>query len=232
MKKVKIIFSLIIIMMIFTLNAYGLTYDASNHHELENVIFEQMRKYNPDFDIKYTGSLGNIDDVLKVKYQNKNIKEVLDMSFSKALNFFKDNKNIYEKVSLVCDLGLGYMQLGQQLSTVSGGEAQRLKLAREMSKYKNKKNLLYLFDEPTVGLHSKDVLRIIDIMKRITSQNNTVVVVEHNPDMMLTADYIIDMGPGAGRHGGTVVFSGTPKELIDNAQTKTADYLRNYVNVG
>lgn len=170
-----------------------------------------------------------IDDVLLVKYHGKNIKQVLDMTFKEALSFFADYKSVYEKVKLVCDLGLGYMQLGQPLNTLSGGEAQRMKLAREMSRYKNKKNLLYIFDEPTVGLHAKDVSRIIEVMRRIVEGKNTVVLVEHNPDMILSADYIIDLGPGAGKHGGEVMFTGTPSQMIEQAHSKTADYLRNYM---
>lgn len=171
------------------------------------------------------------DDVLQVRYCGKNMKQVLDMTFTEALDFFKDQAAIYDKVKLVCDLGLGYMQLGQSLSTVSGGEAQRLKLAREMSRYKNRKNLIYVFDEPTIGLHSKDVTRILQVMRRIVTDQNTVVLIEHNPDMILNSDYIIDMGPGAGRHGGEIMFCGTPLQLLEQAHSKTADYLRDYVEI-
>lgn len=172
-----------------------------------------------------------MEDVLQVKYRGKNIKQVLDMSFGEALVFFEKQPFLYEKIKLVCDLGLDYMQLGQQLSTVSGGEAQRLKLAREMSKYKNRGNLLYIFDEPTVGLHFDDITKIIEVMKRIVADKNTVVMVEHNPDMILNSDYVIDMGPNAGRHGGEVMFCGTPAELLNHTSSKTAEYLREYVGV-
>ena len=169
-----------------------------------------------------------IDDVLQVRYCGKNMKEVLDMTFAEALKFFKSHKNIWDKIKLVCDLGLGYMQLGQPLSTISGGEAQRMKLAREMSKYKNKRNLLYIFDEPTIGLHSKDIERIIEIMRRLVENQNTVVLVEHNPDMILNADYVIDLGPEGGKRGGEVMFTGAPLKLLREGNSKTADYLRNY----
>lgn len=172
-----------------------------------------------------------IDEVLAVKYRGKSIKEVLDMTFVEALSFFEDNKNIFEKVKLVCDLGLGYMQLGQPLSTLSGGESQRMKLAKEMTKYKNKKNMLYIFDEPTVGLHSKDVSMLIKVIRNIVETGNTVILVEHNPDMILNADYLIDLGPGAGKYGGEVMFAGTPSEMLEHATSKTAQYLRNYVQV-
>lgn len=148
------------------------------------------------------------------------------MPFQEALDFFADRPFLCERIRLVCDLGLGYMQLGQPLSTVSGGEAQRLKLAREMGKYRNRKNLLYLFDEPTVGLHSQDVLRVLEVMERIVESGNTVVMVEHDPEMILRSDYVIDMGPGAGRHGGKVIFHGAPCDLLRHRESKTADSLR------
>ena len=150
------------------------------------------------------------------------------MTFTEALVFFQNHAAIQDKVKLVCDLGLGYMQLGQSLSTISGGEAQRLKLAREMSRYKHRKNLIYIFDEPTIGLHSKDIIRILQVMRHIVSNQNTVVLIEHNPDMILSSDYIIDMGPGAGKHGGEIMFCGTPSQLLEQAHSKTAEYLRNY----
>ena len=116
-------------------------------------------------------------------------------------------------------------------STLSGGESQRMKLAKEMTQYRNKKNLLYIFDEPTVGLHAKDVSRFIEVIRHIADAQNTVVLVEHNPDIILSAEYIIDLGPGAGRHGGEVVFAGTPSQMLECADSKTAEYLRNYVQV-
>ena len=106
-----------------------------------------------------------------------------------------------------------------------------MKLAKEMTKYRNKKNLLYIFDEPTVGLHSKDVSRFIEVIRHIVDAQNTVVLVEHNPDMILNSEYIIDLGPGAGKHGGEVMFAGTPSQLLEHAASKTAEYLRNYVQV-
>lgn len=172
-----------------------------------------------------------IDEVLAVKYREKNIKEVLDMTFREALLFFEGHKDIFEKIKLVCDLGLGYMQLGQPLSTLSGGEAQRMKLAREMTKYKNKKNLLYIFDEPTVGLHSQNVSILIEVIQNIVAAGNTVLLVEHNPDVILSADYIIDMGPGAGKHGGEVMFAGTVSQMLEHSTSKTARYLRAYLHI-
>ncbi|WP_167958784.1 excinuclease ABC subunit UvrA [Anaerosporobacter faecicola] len=165
-------------------------------------------------------------EVLQVKYHDRNIKQVLDMTFSEALLFFSDQQRIHEKIQLACDLGLGYMRLGQPLSTISGGEAQRMKLVKEMTRYKNRKNILYIFDEPTVGLHAQDVKYILAIMKRITENNNTVVVIEHNTDIILNSDYIVDMGPGGGKCGGHIMFSGTPYELLRKAQSRTAKYVK------
>lgn len=170
-----------------------------------------------------------IDEVLAVKYHGRSIKEVLDMTFQEALCFFEDCKEIFGKVKLVCDLGLGYMQMGQPLCTLSGGEAQRMKLAREMTKYKNKKNLFYIFDEPTIGLHSKDVGMLGEVIRTIIEGGNTVLLVEHNPDMILSADYIIDMGPGGGKYGGEVMFAGTLSQMLEHATSKTAQYLRKYL---
>lgn len=168
------------------------------------------------------------EDVLLVKFQGKNIRQVLDLTFEEAFHFFKDYKNIFDRVELACNLGLGYMKLGQPLSTLSGGEAQRIKLAKEMTRYKNRKNMLYIFDEPTVGLHAKDISRIIAVMQRIVDNGNTVVLVEHNPALILNADYIIDLGPGGGKHGGELMFTGTPFQMLRQAHSKTADYLRHY----
>lgn len=168
------------------------------------------------------------EDVLLVKFQGKNIRQVLDLTFEEAFHFFKDYKNIFDRVELACNLGLGYMKLGQPLSTLSGGEAQRIKLVKEMTRYKNRKNLLYIFDEPTVGLHAKDISRIIAVMQRIVDNGNTVVLVEHNPALILNADYIIDLGPGGGKHGGELMFTGTPFQMLRQAHSKTADYLRYY----
>lgn len=170
-----------------------------------------------------------IEEVLYIKYRGKNIKEVLDMTFEEARDFFSGNHTIYQKCSLACELGLGYMQLGQSLNTLSGGEAKRIKLAKEMTRYKNKKNLLYIFDEPTVGLHKIDIDRILTVIQRIVKENNTVIVVEHNPDIILNSDYIIDLGPGAGSAGGEVVFAGTPLLMLTEGGTKTAEYLKKYI---
>lgn len=169
------------------------------------------------------------EEVLEVKYHGRNIKQVLDMTFSEALVFFADQPKIREKVELVCDLGLGYMQLGQPFSTLSGGEAQRMKLVKAMTRCRQKKDALFIFDEPSIGLHVKDIERLLEVMRRIVKAGNTVVTVEHHPDVILGADYLIDLGPGGGRHGGEVLFTGTPHKMLTVGESKTADYLREYV---
>lgn len=173
-----------------------------------------------------------IEEVLSIKYHSKNIKQVLDMTFEDAFYFFQDTGRLSDKIELILSLGLGYVQLGQPLNTLSGGEVQRMKLAREMSRCRSKKNLIYLFDEPTVGLHKSDTSRILAVMRRITEAGNTVVLSEHNPEIILNSDHIIDLGPGAGRHGGEVVFAGTPARMLAEADTKTADYLRACLGAG
>lgn len=131
-----------------------------------------------------------------------------------------------DRLQLSCDLGLGYMQLGQPMNTLSGGEIQRIKLVREMTRCRGKKDLLYIFDEPTIGLHKLDIAKILSVMQHIVKQKNTIVLVEHHPDMILNSDYIIDLGPGGGRYGGEIVFEGTPSRMLLEGKTKTANYLR------
>lgn len=170
-----------------------------------------------------------IEEVLDIKYRGKNIKQVLDMPFAEALEFFDGNKNILEKLKLSCDLGLDYMELGQPMNTLSGGEIQRIKLVREMTRCRSKKDLLYIFDEPTIGLHKLDVAKILSVMQRVVKNKNTIVLVEHHPEMILNSDYIIDLGPGGGWHGGEIVFEGTPSQMLAEGKTKTANYLREYL---
>ncbi len=170
-----------------------------------------------------------IEEVLDIKYRGKNIKQVLDMPFAEALEFFDGNKNILEKLKLSCDLGLGYMELGQPMNTLSGGEIQRIKLAREMTRCRSKKDLLYILDEPTIGLHKLDVAKILSVMQRVVKDKNTIVLVEHHPEMILNSDYIIDLGPGGGWHGGEIIFEGTPSQMLAEGKTKTANYLREYL---
>ncbi|MFW6265058.1 MAG: excinuclease ABC subunit UvrA, partial [Bacillota bacterium] len=165
-------------------------------------------------------------DVLQVLYKGKNIAEVLELSFEQAFDFFDDNQYIKHKISFVYELGLGYMKLGQQTSTISGGEAQRLRLAKEISKIRGKNNMLYIMDEPSTGLHSKDIVKLMQAIRNLIEKGNSVLIIEHNMDIIRNADYIIDMGPGAGNNGGKVVAAGSLEEILSCSQSKTGEYLR------
>lgn len=162
------------------------------------------------------------DEAISYQYHGKNIIEILDMSVDEALSFFAHHKKIYNKVKALHEVGLSYLSLGQPLSTLSGGELQRLKLA----KYLEEKGNIYLLDEPTTGLHASDVKQIMKLLDRFVKRGNTVLVIEHNLDVMKLADYIIDIGPDGGTSGGEVVFTGTPKAMIETSNTITAQYLR------
>ncbi len=165
------------------------------------------------------------ENVLAVKYMGHSIKNILQMSVEEALLIFADNPKIINKLQLLQDVGLGYLELGQSLTTLSGGEGQRLKLAKELISNKGKHSL-YLMDEPTTGLHPVDVEKFLTLLNRMVDAGNTVIVVEHNQQVIQSADWIIDLGPEGGRNGGEVVFTGTPLEMLENGKTATAEYLR------
>ncbi|MBR6523008.1 MAG: excinuclease ABC subunit UvrA [Clostridia bacterium] len=164
-------------------------------------------------------------ETLEVKYKGKNIYEVLDMTVEEGLEFFKHLPKISRKLQTLYDVGLGYIKIGQSSTTLSGGEAQRVKLATELSKRATGRTI-YILDEPTTGLHADDVKRLIDVLQRIVEAGNTVVVIEHNIDVIKTADWIIDLGPEGGNGGGTVVATGTPEEIAKNEKSSTGQYLR------
>lgn len=162
------------------------------------------------------------DEALQYLYKGKTIVEVLDMSVEEALPFFAESRKISEKLNALMEVGLPYISLGQPLSTFSGGERQRVKLAQHMKKKGN----IYILDEPTTGLHPADIEKVVELLESVVDRGNTVVVIEHNTDVMKLADYIIDVGPDGGSKGGEIVFTGTPKEMYENADTITAKYLR------
>ncbi len=164
-------------------------------------------------------------ETLEVRYKNKNIHEVLEMSVSEALIFFDAIPKIKRKLQILDEIGLGYLQLGQASTTLSGGEAQRIKLAAELSK-KSTGNTLFILDEPTTGLHFEDIRLLMNLLNRLTDQGNTVIIIEHNTDVIKLADHIIDMGPEGGEQGGQIVFEGTPEEMIRLQGNETAKYLR------
>ncbi len=167
-------------------------------------------------------------ETLEVKYKGKNIFEVLDMTVDEACDFFENLPTIRRKIVTLRDVGLGYIKLGQPSTTLSGGEAQRVKLATELSRVSTGKTI-YVLDEPTTGLHFADVHKLVDILERLTEGGNTVVVIEHNLEVIKTADYIIDMGPEGGEGGGTVVACGTPEEVAENPDSYTGQFLKKYL---
>ncbi|MCI7692774.1 MAG: excinuclease ABC subunit UvrA [Oscillospiraceae bacterium] len=164
-------------------------------------------------------------ETLEVKYKDKNIYDVLEMTVSEGVEFFENIPRIYNKLKTLEEVGLGYIKIGQSSTTLSGGEAQRIKLATELSKRSTGKTI-YILDEPTTGLHSADVKKLIDILQRLTDAGNTVLVIEHNLDVIKCADYIIDMGKEGGDGGGTVIAKGTPEEIAENPESYTGQYLK------
>ena len=168
-------------------------------------------------------------ETLEVKYKGKNISDVLDMTIAEAVDFFENIPKIRNKLQTLFDVGLGYIKLGQPATELSGGEAQRVKLATELSKRSTGKSL-YILDEPTTGLHMYDVDKLVKILNRLVSSGNTIVVIEHNLDVIKIADYIIDLGPEGGDQGGTIVATGTPEEIVKNANSETGKYLKKYLN--
>ena len=169
-------------------------------------------------------------ETLEVKYKGKSINEVLDMTVDEACEFFANVPRILRKIETLRDVGLGYIKLGQPSTTLSGGEAQRIKLATELSRRGTGKTI-YVLDEPNTGLHFADVHRLVDILRRLSEGGNTVVVIEHNLDVIKTADYIIDMGPEGGAGGGTVIARGTPEEVAKIPQSYTGQYLKRYLDM-
>lgn len=164
-------------------------------------------------------------ETLQIKYRDKNIADVLEMNVEEALDFFKNHSHIHRKLETLHKVGLDYMTLGQSSTTLSGGEAQRVKLSKELSKRGTGKTL-YILDEPTTGLHFHDVKKLIELMQELTDQGNTVLVIEHNLEVMKCADHIIDLGPDGGIYGGEIVVQGTPEKIIQNKKSETAKFLR------
>ena len=167
-------------------------------------------------------------ETLEVKYKGKSIYDVLEMTVEEGLEFFRNMPKIARKLQTLYDVGLGYIKLGQPATTLSGGEAQRVKLATELSKRPTGRTI-YILDEPTTGLHTADVHKLIDVLQKLVDAGNTVVVIEHNLDVIKTADYIIDMGPEGGDRGGTVIAKGTPEEVAKVKKSYTGQYVKKYL---
>ena len=163
-------------------------------------------------------------ETLEVRYKGKSIADVLDMTINQAVEFFESVPNILHKIKTLQDVGLGYIKLGQPSTTLSGGESQRVKLATELAKRDTGKTL-YILDEPTTGLHFEDIRILMGIIRKLVDKGNTVIIIEHNLDVIRLADYIIDMGPEGGRNGGMVVATGTPEEVAAQKKGYTAKYI-------
>ncbi|NCN06954.1 MAG: excinuclease ABC subunit UvrA [Candidatus Pacebacteria bacterium] len=164
-------------------------------------------------------------ETLEVTYKNKNISEVLDMSITDAKTFFQSHAGIASKLETLCDVGLGYLKLGQPAPTLSGGEAQRVKLAKELST-RNAQHVVYLLDEPTTGLHFADIQKLLYVLEKLVAQGNTVIVIEHNLDVIKNADWIIDLGPEGGSGGGNIIATGTPRQVSENNKSFTGQFLK------
>ncbi|MDR0724209.1 MAG: excinuclease ABC subunit UvrA, partial [Endomicrobium sp.] len=169
------------------------------------------------------------EETLQISYKSKNIDEVLNMTVQESVNFFENIPNLKRILSTLEDVGLGYIKIGQASTTLSGGEAQRIKLATELSKRGTGKTL-YILDEPTTGLHFADVSKLIEVLQRLTYAGNSVLVIEHNLDVIKTADWIIDLGPEGGARGGTIIAEGTPEDIIKNKKSFTGQYLKEHIN--
>ena len=167
-------------------------------------------------------------ETLEVHYKGKNIADVLDMTIEEGLEFFQNIPKIKRKLQTMYDVGLGYVKIGQPSTTLSGGEAQRVKLATELAR-KSTGKTLYILDEPTTGLHTADVHKLTDVLNALADAGNTVVVIEHNLDVIKVADHIIDLGPEGGDKGGTVVFEGTPEECTKCKKSYTGKYLKKFL---
>ena len=164
-------------------------------------------------------------ETLEVRFKGKSIADVLDMTINQAVEFFESIPSILKKIKVLQDVGLGYIKLGQPSSTLSGGESQRVKLAAELSK-KSTGNTVFILDEPTTGLHFEDIKVLLDVLNRLVSKGNTMIVIEHNMDVIKCADYIIDMGPEGGKNGGEILATGTPEEVSENEESITGKFLK------
>lgn len=168
-------------------------------------------------------------EIREITYRGKNLVDVLEMTVDLAIKFFEGNNKILKLLSTLSDVGLGYIKLGQPSNTLSGGEAQRVKLALNLSSQNERKHTLFIFDEPTTGLHFDDITKLLDCFKLLIEKNNSVVIIEHNLDIIKSADYIIDLGPEAGEKGGEIVATGTPEEIIKNKKSITGKFLKEYI---
>ena len=168
-------------------------------------------------------------ETLEIRFKGKNIADVLDMTVDEGCEFFENIQSIKSKLITLKHVGLGYMKIGQQATTLSGGEAQRIKLAKELSKRPTGRTL-YILDEPTTGLHSHDIKKLLEILQAFANTGNTVIVIEHNLDVIKTADWIVDMGPEGGAEGGRIIAEGSPEQIANVETSYTGKFLKNLIN--
>jgi excinuclease ABC subunit A len=168
-------------------------------------------------------------ETLEVRYRGKNIADVLDLTVREALTFFENIPVLHSRLQVLCDVGLGYITLGQPATTLSGGEAQRIKLSRELAQ-KTRGHTLYVLDEPTTGLHFADVARLLDVLNSLVDRGSSVLVIEHNMDVIKSADYVIDLGPEGGDEGGCLVAEGTPEEIVLQEASITGRFLKRHLS--
>jgi len=207
----------------------GVKVELTIDKKLEDVINPQMKSGEyPDVILRAVGAESGITETFVKDNNLVDLTDVLDMTVEEALEFFKNVPKIQNKIQSLYDVGLSYVKLGQPSTELSGGEAQRIKLATELSR-KSTGKTIYILDEPTTGLHFADVHKLVEILRRLSDGGNTVVVIEHNLDVIKTADYIIDMGPEGGDGGGTVIAQGTPEEICEVKQSYTGRFLKPYL---
>jgi excinuclease ABC subunit A len=170
-------------------------------------------------------------ETLEIRYKGKSIADVLEMTVEEAVEFFQQVPYIYRKIKVLDEVGLSYITLGQSAVTLSGGEAQRVKLSTELSKRDTGKTF-YILDEPTTGLHFEDIQHLLDVLNKLVDRGNTVLVIEHNMDVIKVADHLIDLGPEGGDGGGKILFEGTPEAMINNKESYTAEFLKRELHPG
>ena len=212
----------------FTRGSFSFNLSAGQCHVCEGHRFNRVEMhFLPDvwMPCEACNSTGYSPDTLEIRYKGKNIAEVLDMTVDEALAFFSENSRICRTLQMLTDVGLGYIQLGQSATTLSGGEAQRVKLAKELAR-RQTGSTLYIMDEPTTGLHFDDIQKLLKVLNRLVNAGNTIIAVEHNIDVIKSADWIIDLGPEGSKDGGEVVAIGTPEAVAKVQESHTARFLR------
>jgi excinuclease ABC subunit A len=184
----------------------------------------------PDVEVLCEKCLGKRfnKETLEIRYKGKSINDVLEMTVEEAVPFFEAIPNIHRRIKTLADVGLGYIRLGQSSTTLSGGEAQRVKLATELSKI-DTGNTFYILDEPTTGLHFEDIRILLEVIHKLVDKGNTVLIIEHNLDVIKTVDFLIDIGPEGGQGGGQLLHAGPPKEVFKVQNSHTARFLKNYL---